>query len=88
MLLVAILIESLDNKRDWITHLQQESSDLICDEKLNTLLNTRLEGCPKDVLLTIIDRLNSTSEVKRRTNPANEENSDNVVVERQVYLTR
>lgn len=59
MLLVAILIESLDNKHDWNTQLKQESSDLICDDKLKTLLSTRLEGCLGEVLRTILGRLDS-----------------------------
>ena len=59
MLLVAILIESLDNKHDWNTQLKKESSDLICDDKLKTLLSTRLEGCLGEVLRTILGRLDS-----------------------------
>ena len=57
MLLVAILIESLEDKHSWNTHLKQESKDLICEKKLKTLFSSRLQGCLREVLSAIVNRL-------------------------------
>jgi serine/threonine protein kinase len=57
MLLVAILIESLDDKHSWAQRLKMISSDLICDVKLKQLLNEKLKGNLRQVLVVIANKL-------------------------------